>query len=231
MISPPEVATRTRPRGSISSSEESSFGDGILASSNSRRRSGSTRGPDVSFEALVGRTGGHQVSFTLQQRQVRRPMSSPTDAELYLRGRDTLLAPWRASPAERPEMHPAAARLGVAGQQFGAHPGGPYAHPAPQRAGSRFSSGASRPVMTRSASARSSVIHVHIVTSACGKPSAGLPAAASSSRSRARAAATGRGGVVRRRQPPVAQPRHRRSPAADPQLPTHSGTGPARRGT
>src|SRR5205814_212749 len=31
-----------------------------------------------------------------QQRQVRRPMSSPTDAELYLRGRDTLLASWEA---------------------------------------------------------------------------------------------------------------------------------------
>ena len=42
--------------------------------------------------------------------------------------------------------------------------------------------------MILSASARSSVIHAHIVTSACGKPSAGLPAA-SSARSSALAAA------------------------------------------
>ena len=56
-----------------------------------------------------------------QQRQVRRPMSSPTDAELYLRGRDTLLASWEAYArgADGAALH----RLpGVAAAVFPAEP-------------------------------------------------------------------------------------------------------------
>src|SRR6185437_9867387 len=73
--------------------------------------------------------------------------------------------------------------------------------------------------------------HVHIVTSACGKPSAGRPAATSSSRNRTLAAAKPAGVVLYAdASHPSPSRATRRSPAADPQLPTHSGTVPACRG-
>ena len=86
-------------------------------------------------------------------------------------------------------MHLAAPRLGESGQQLSAHPGGPHAHPAAQRRGITLEQRRQTIGDDPSASARSSVIHAHIVTSACGKPPVGLPAAASSSRSSALAAA------------------------------------------
>jgi len=91
-------------------------------------------------------------------------------------------------------MHPAAASLSESGQQLSAHPRGPHAHPAAQRRGITLEQRRQMTGNARSASARSSVTHAHIVTSACGKPPARLTAA-NSSRSSALAAA-GPAGVI-----------------------------------
>ena len=100
-----------------------------------------------------------------------------------------------------------------------------------QRRGITLSSGARRSVMTRSASARSSVIHAHIVTSACGKPPAGLPAAASCFPQQPRAAAEP-ARVICTPTPATRRPAGPPGAARRPTpLPIHSGTVPAGRGT
>jgi len=61
------------------------FGGGILGQLEQRAQV--VPWPAVGLDAdVVGRTGRHHISSQSLQRQVRRPMSSPTGAELYLRG-------------------------------------------------------------------------------------------------------------------------------------------------
>jgi hypothetical protein len=83
----------------------------------------------------------------------------------------------------------------------------------------------------RSVSPASAVIHVHIVTSALGKPSAARPQARSCCESESLAARKASGVVLLAdANQPSPSRATRRSPGSEPELPIQTGTPPLRRG-